>query len=96
MASPTPPAVQAMIAIFEELLQSARERKPSSGIEPTLLLPDFEQYLREISFQRMKSADAGTDNSRQQAQYAIIETAVRQIFHKTLVSAILPVARAYR
>lgn len=96
MARPTPPAVQAMIAIFEELLQSARERKPSSGIEPTLLLPDFEQYLRGISFQQMKSAEVGTDNSRQQIHYAVIETAVRQIFHKSLVSAILPVARAYR
>ncbi|KZF22775.1 hypothetical protein L228DRAFT_268158 [Xylona heveae TC161] len=73
---------------LRKLLQKAQEVKTSGSIEPPLLESDFDGAINDRIF---RSEEQGTNNTQQaeigrQAHYAIIETAVRNIFYSTLAT----------
>jgi len=83
----------APVATFAELLQSflahAETVKPSGAIEPALSKADFDdlpgQISRIFADLQVKAAE-GADGRKKIRQYAIIETAVRDVFSHLIVS----------
>ena len=65
-----------MAEVLQGLLQRARAVKPMDEMEPPLAPSDFD----DTAFDRF-----GTPGVSQQAQFAAIETAFRDIFYKLLV-----------
>lgn len=69
---------------LKDLLKRARHVKPGSGIEPALSASDFDGGIEAIGKLSEKSFIANN-----QAHYAAIETACRNIFYDLLVSLFL-------
>ena len=76
MASNEVTSVKAMAEVLQGLLQRARDMKPMNEMEPPLLPSDFD----DTAFDRFS-----TPGISQQAQFAAIETAFRDIFYNLLV-----------
>lgn len=84
MSSHGVPSVDTYATAILSLLDTARNVKPDKHIEPTLTLSDFGGGIEEIG---NLSNDSFTGNN--QAHYAAIETACRNIFYDLLVSRCL-------
>lgn len=65
---------------IESLLDRARQKKPQNSSEPALTATDFGGMIEEI--RRLSNNSFITNN---QAHYAAIETACRNIFYNLLV-----------
>ncbi len=65
---------------IEKLLERARQIKPQTGAEPALTATDFGDGIEEIG--KLSNNFLITSN---QAHYAAIETACRNIFYNLLV-----------
>ena len=75
-------AVEAISAYLQELLDHAETAKPSRALEPTLAKSDFDDIYCHVA-----RIFTGFDdpNGKKLRQYAIIETAARDIFGELIV-----------
>lgn len=78
-------SVEEYTASIRELLRKAQEVKPDGDIEPALVASDFEYGIAQLS----RAVDGSVTKSNQ-AHYAAIETAFRNIFCESLVSCRKP------
>lgn len=78
------PAVEAIGAYLQELLDHAESAKPSRALEPALAKSDFDDIYGHVN-----RIFAGFDDpsGKKLRQYAIIETAARDIFGELIVSS---------
>lgn len=74
------PSVGAYSDVIDRWLAKVDNVKQHAGIEPALIAADFLDEIEEIGKIRHES-----NGSTQQAQYAAIETALRDIFYELLV-----------
>ena len=74
-------SVEEYTAAVRELLVKGHKVKPNAGIEPALTALDFEGGI-----ENMGKIGNGTFTQNNQAHYAAIETAFRNIFYELLVS----------
>jgi THO complex subunit 1 len=84
MAGHAVEAVEVFKGQLRHLLDRARTTKTTITIEPPLAKSDFNDLLARIS---PTGPGAKVPDPKKTAQYAVIETAVRDIFNKLLVSA---------
>lgn len=83
------PAVAAFSTVLEELLAVAEGIKRTSQIEPALNKSDFEHLEAQLLdvFPAVNSTKTGDNTDQRKAQrFAIIETAVRDMFSNLIVS----------
>lgn len=78
-------SVEKYTACIRELLRRAQAVKPNGDIEPALVASDFEDGIAQLS-----SVVDGSITKSNQAHYAAIETAFRNIFYESLVSCHRP------
>jgi len=78
-------AVATVESLFTSFLERASEIKPTNSIEPALKKSDFDDLPGEVSrqFSALGAKDADGKKGR---QYAIVETAVRNMFGSIVVS----------
>ncbi len=87
----------AVVGSFRKLLQTLLDRagdtKPTTTIEPPLRKSHFSdigaQVLGALGDIAVRVADLAAERSRKIRQYAIVETAVRDVFSDLIVSKIL-------
>lgn len=79
-------AVEVFKGLLREILDRARTIKHGDSIEPALAKSDFKDL-----FQRMDSSDnlVKSTETKRSTRYAVIETAVRDIFNISLVSKLI-------
>ena len=79
------PAVEAIGEYLQELLDHAEGVKPARTLEPALTKADFDDIYGHVA-----RIFTGFDDpsGRKLRQYAIVETAARDIFGKLIVSAL--------
>ena len=80
MASTGSPSVETYARSIQVWLKKAKHVKHESSIEPALPISEFDEQVQDIASIRSH----GSVNS-QQAHYAAIETAIRNIFYDILV-----------
>ncbi|CAM1502847.1 Fc.00g076230.m01.CDS01 [Cosmosporella sp. VM-42] len=89
MDNPGVPAVATFGSLLEQLLQQAATAKTVSTIEPALNKSDFDDLSNRVSTAVSQLASQnGTETSEQirNRQFAIIETAVRELFSKLIAT----------
>ena len=74
-------SVERYTAFIRELLRKAQAVKPNADIEPALEASDFGEGIAQIIW-----VSDGSVTKSNQAHYAAIETAFRNIFYESLVS----------
>lgn len=74
-------SVEKYTSSIRELLRRAQAVKPNGNIEPALVASDFEDGIAQLS----RVVDGSMTKSNQ-AHFAAIETAFRNIFYESLVS----------
>lgn len=83
-------AVEAFQGILQDMLDKARATKQTVTIEPPLVRSDFTDLLQRI--QSIENLSQPLERNKS-FRYAVIETAVRDVFNKLLVSHSLTVMR---
>lgn len=94
MDNPGVPAVATSVSLLKELLEQAEKVKQTSTIEPALNKSDFDDITGRVSqvaaslTGALTGAEDGESTSSQikGRQYAMIETASREIFSNLIVS----------
>ena len=77
------PQVTAVEALLRESLDHAQMLKPASSIEPALNKSDFESLLTTLPTLLINSSTGQTSDKAR--QYAVVETAARDIFSNLIV-----------
>ena len=80
------PQVAAVEALLRESLGHAQMLKPASSIEPALNKSDFESLLTTLPtlFTNLPNLSTGQTSDKAR-QYAVVETAARDIFSNLIV-----------
>ena len=91
--NPAAPAIAAFTTLLEEFLSQAETAKQTSTIEPALSKSDFEDLSGRVSKTAAEGAKLANDKGR---QFAIIETAARDIFSHLIVRLDSPLRSAPR
>lgn len=96
--NPAAPAIAAFTTLLEEFLSQAETAKPTSAIEPALRKSDFDDVsgrvsrtVDDVSSTAVQGAASTINKGR---QFAIIETAARNIFSQLIVNPHSPVRSA--
>lgn len=90
MDNPGVPAVATSVSLLKELLEQAGKVKQTSTIEPALNKSDFNDIAGRVS--QVAASLTGAENGEATSsqikgrQYAMIETASREIFSNLIVS----------
>lgn len=87
------PAVASFQTLLWDLLARAELVKPATKLTPALNKADFEDLLGRLGsiFQAVESkGPGGSDDLKKNRQFAIVETAVRDVFGRLIVSLAQP------
>lgn len=87
-------AVSTFVDFFEKALEVASSVKPTSSIEPTLAESDLKDVLNQLpeSPETDESESTATLRQRNNAKFAVIETAARGLLSNLIVRGRLPPA----
>jgi hypothetical protein len=96
--NPAAPAIVAFTTLLEEFLSQAETAKQTSAIEPALRKSDFDDLSGRVSTTAANvsspAAEGATLTVDKGRQFAIIETAARNIFSQLIVNPDSPLRSA--
>ncbi|KAI1010209.1 hypothetical protein LB503_013186 [Fusarium chuoi] len=88
--NPATPAIAAFTTLLEEFLSQAETAKPTSAIEPALRKSDFDdvsgRVSRTVDDVSSTAAEGAASTINKGRQFAIIETAARNIFSQLIAT----------